>query len=114
MRTPEQISNLRRVFCGIYTPFAAFWPDEAVDLLAERIQTEINRTSIWTWEIRVLTKTNFENSWSDIKPEPKLPCCTVNAITNKCKELLERYPSIVSIMVVAKENRTLVFQFNNS
>jgi len=113
MRTQDQISNLRNVFCRAYSPFAVFWPDEMIDLLADKIQTEVNKTAEWTWEIRVLTKTNFENSWSDIEPEPKLPCCTVDTIKKKCEELLRKYPSIVSILVIAKENSKVVFQFNS-
>lgn len=113
MRTPEQLNNLRSVFCRLYTPLAVYWPDEAVDFLAERMQTEINKQSEWTWEIRVLTKTNFQESWASIKPEPKTPCCTVMVIKKKCQQLLDKYPEIVSILIVAKENPKLVFQFNS-
>jgi tRNA(Ile2) C34 agmatinyltransferase TiaS len=112
MRTQEQINNLRRVFCGIYTPFAALWPDYTVELMADKIQTEINKTSKWTWEIRVLTTPNYEKAWSDIEPEPKLPCCTLGAIKISCEKLLQKYPAIVAILVVAKENSKLIFQFS--
>ncbi len=111
MRTDEQLNNLRVVFCTMYTPLAILWPDEAVDLMADRIQANINITALWTWEIRVLAKTDFADSWADVEPEPNLPSCTVTNIKKKCEELLKKYPSIVSIMVVAKENRKLVFQF---
>ncbi len=113
MRTKEQIDNLRKVFCTFYTPLAILWPDEAVDFLGNRIQEGINRSAQWTWEIRILTKTNFEDSWENVKPEPKTPCCTSDIIKNKCQELLKKYPSIVSILIVAKENPKLVFQFNS-
>lgn len=113
MRTPEQLNNLRNVFCRLYTPLAKFWPDEAVDFLAEKIQTEVNNNYEWTWEIRVLTKTNSEDSWADIKPEPKVPRCTVYIINKKCNELLVKYPSIISILVIAKESPKMVFQFNS-
>ena len=115
MRTQEQISNLRRVFRTIYGPFVVmFWTDEQIDLLAERIQTEANNNSEWTWEIRVHTEDNFEEPWDSMNPEPKQPCCNVYTIKKKCKELLQKYPAIVAILVVAKENSKLIFQFNNS
>jgi|WetSurMetagenome_2_1015567.scaffolds.fasta_scaffold1404836_1 hypothetical protein len=111
MRTNEQLNNLREVFCKIYTPFAILWPDEAVDRMADKIQSDVNATAVWNWEIRVLAETDFVDSWLDVKPEPTIPCCTVSVIKKKCEELLKKYPSIVSIMIVAKENRKLVFQF---
>lgn len=113
MRTPEQINNLRIVFSNLYTPLALFWPDEAVNFLGDKIQEGIDKTSPWTWEIRIITKTNFEESWEKVKPEPKTPCCTIYSIKKKCQELLDKYPTIVSILIVAKENPKLVFQFNS-
>lgn len=113
MRTPDQITNLRKVFLWVYGPYVMFLGDEEINLLADKIQTVVNNVGVWTWEIRVLTDIDFEGNWSEIKPEPKSPCCTSITIEKKCKELLNRYPAIISILVKAKENPKLFFQFGS-
>jgi tRNA(Ile2) C34 agmatinyltransferase TiaS len=113
MRTPDQIANLRKVFCMVYGPCIFLYSDETVNLLADRLQDEVDKNGKWTWEIRVITATNFETNWSDIKPEPKTPCCNVFTIKRSCGELLKKYPAIVSILVTAKEDRKMLFEFGS-
>lgn len=114
MRTAEQIENLRNVFRKIHGPLVMFWSDEDIDFLGDALQNNINRTSMWIWEIRVATKWDPEDgNWKDIKPEPKTPRCTIDTINRKCYELIKKYPTIVAIFVSATENKDLHFVFQN-
>lgn len=113
MRTAEQISNLRKVFIGMYGSIAFFFTDEDIENMANKIQEDINRKAEWTWEVRIKTEDDIEKDWNQIKKEPRSPKCNYKTITKKCEELITKYPNIVSIFLVAKEDPDLTLEISS-
>lgn len=111
MRTQEQINNLKKVFIGMYGPIVFFWSDADIDFMADRIQEAAIKHSEWTWEIKIRTKDDLAKDWNQIQKEPKSPKCTFYLIAKKIRELILKYPKIISILLVAKEDQDLVFEF---
>lgn len=99
MRTPQQIQNLRAAFALMYGPAAFFASDETIDSIADGLQEYVNNTTIKTWIIKVQTNESPISSWEKIEPEPKMPSCSFDAISDKCYSLLIRYPAIDRIQI---------------
>lgn len=114
MRTVEQISNLRKVFIGMYGAIAFFFTDEDINTMADKIQEKAIKSTEWTWEIRIRTDDNLEKDWSEIKKEPRTPKCSYDLIYKKCEELISKYPNILSIFLVAKEDPDLTLEVSSS
>jgi len=75
------------------------------------IQQRAVRYSEWTWEIRIRTNENLSKKWSEIQKEPKMPKCTLRAISLKVEKLFPKYSKIAAILIIAKEDEDLVFEF---
>ena len=113
MRTPEQIQNLRHVITSIYGPYVAFFlTDTAIDIWTNRLQAEINKLPAkFHWEVKVRFENSINASWDDIEKEAMIPISSLILISDKCIELLKKYPDIISIQIINKEtSEKIVFE----
>lgn len=100
MRSLEQLNNLRMVFVGMFGPIILFLSDDAINMMADRIQDRVNNLSDKkSWEIRIRTNENKDLPWIHLVKEPTNPSCSFAAISNKCSELLDKYPKILAIQI---------------
>lgn len=99
MRTPEQISNLRRVLSVQFGTMAYVFPDESIDAFANEIQHRVD-TIKYIWEVRVRLQDNINLSWTEIeKEQTPTPYLTIKDISDMCKRLLVKCPGIVAINI---------------
>jgi len=103
VRTEEQLRNLRKTFVRMLEASALSWSDYDVDQIAD----EYEQSMKWRWTIKISYDEN--KKWGEIKEEPKNPHCTIKTIVNSTKKLLEKYPSIFAILIIAKEDNDLRF-----
>lgn len=68
----------------------------------------------WTWEIKIRTDENSSKKWNEIQREPKTPRCTLRTISLKVEKLFPKYPNIVAVLITAKEDTDLVFEFKQN
>lgn len=112
MRTPEQISNLRRVLFMRVGPYANFLSDDDIEEFANNLQKRIDQEKFY-WNIKVKHRRNADWPWEEIESEPTAPHCSVNQIKKSCESLLKKYPKIwqlrVCVLMHKKEVNIMVF-----
>jgi len=111
MRTPEQIANLRKVFTGMYGPVMLFMTSEDIDRMADMVQEAAIEQTKWSWEIRVKTNEDLSKKWYEIEKEPRVIKCSLRTISLKIEKLFPKHPNIAGVLITAKEDEDLVFEF---
>lgn len=96
MRTPEQISNLRKVLVSLIGPFALFASEEQINAFADELQRKIDSKKIhWAIKCRLV---NMVMDWSQISEEPTEPYCSKIELKKKVEELFSKYPKLIEVM----------------
>ncbi len=104
MRTPEQISNVRRALSRTpYGVYSLLMNDEEMDAFLDRLQIDVDNLKHF-FSIKVKTKENEKEAWTKIKYEEKAPFSTFTLVDLKCKELLNKFPELLEIRLCAMED----------
>jgi hypothetical protein len=114
MRTAEQLVNLKKVFYRVYGPIVLFMTLEEINKMGDLIQQEAVRSSQWTWKIKVRTIEDSSKKWDQIEMEPKEVRCTLRTISSKVEKLFPKHPKIASVLITAKEDEDLSFEFKSN